>query len=290
MALMVQLVASFIDFDKVNGGFASTFWPPVLLLAYPLEFHPGMSLDNMLLSLVNRAFVNWQRPGDLRYRCAEFFSGHGNLTRALLQKFPTCSFDINFSQLHDVLDPKGFRLYMDVITSLLFTGLVWFGTPCSSWVHLCISVSKRYSWNGYFGDLDRQFVLIGNQQMILTSLLFFVAAVLGHVTLLEQPMSSCLPKCGPMCNVLTWLGCVKCTTYMGAFNGPTCKPTQLWTGHSTMARCLARYKPTERGGGTVVHHGCQYTGVKSVLEESAIYTKAFANEVLRAYEAVLSEV
>lgn len=187
----------------------------------------------MLCCLVERSLCNWENfSQNSLTRCVEFCSGCGNLTKAL-GKWRACCFDLIYDDAHDMLTKPGCRLYLDAVSSLGKMALIWLGVPCSSWVPLCSSVSKRKPENGFFGDTDRAFVKTGNAQMVITSIIMFIRALLGHghCIILEQPLGSSLPKVKPLSTVLTFFKMHKFVTYGGAFGGPSVKPLQLWGTH-----------------------------------------------------------
>ena len=102
--------------------------------------------------------------------------------------------DILFEEGHGALSSGGLKLFILALCLTTEQALVWIATQCSSFVSLCVSVSKRKAQNCWMGDQSREFVLNGNCQMIVSALIYFLSRLLGNVTLLEQPLNSSLPE------------------------------------------------------------------------------------------------
>lgn len=283
-----KVIKSFVSFDSQHGGMASRLWPSLIVMAYPML--AGLGIDIMLLHLVERSLANWEHP-DLegyKWQCIEFCAGVGNLTKELIKaSFRAMAFDCVYSESHNFLTSHGFRLFCDSIASLARKGLVWFGPPCSSWVTLCRSNSKRDESNQWMG-CSLPFVKEGNAQMVCVSLLFFLGSILGHACCLEQPLNSVLPLAKPLANVLAFFRCHKVVTYMGSFNGPSMKPLQAMTTSKEFFR-LVRDRPDWAFEETLVtKNGAKYTGCKAALENSAAYTQRFGQAVAETYQCFLS--
>ena len=176
------------------------------------------------------------------------------MTKAL-GKWRACCFDIIFDDAHDMLTKNGRRLE-----------------------------------NGFLGDTDRAFAKTGNVQMVITSIIIFIGALLGHCIMLAQPLGSSLPKVKPLSTVLTFFKMHKFVTYGGAFGGPSVKRLQLWGTHLVFKN-LERERPdpnlfentlATRSGSSGI------TGNPGLLAESAEYTPMFGAEVAKCYASVLS--
>ncbi len=116
------------------------------------------------------------------------------------------------------------------------------GTPCSSFVTLCLAQSNRRAENGYRGDESRKFVREGNAQMMVASLLFMVSWWLGGLPVLEQPASSVLPLLQPLALVLKFVDAKRTNTWLGQFGAEASKPLQLWHCHPAYSQ-LRRRRP-----------------------------------------------
>ena len=228
-------MASFLNYDARNNGCAAPFWKSTLELCYPMFKTKGKSLVDMITLLVERGLFNRENHG--QGGCldwAEFFAGTAAVSRACLKKSRHgVALDWLFRERdHDVLTSQGFRLYMDVVCSLACNALAWFGIQCSSFVQICVSVSCRGLDNDWLGDEDKDFVRAGNLMMILSALLMLVAHLLKVEVLLEQPVTSVMPLCPTMKNVLSFIGMTRSVTYLGAFSGPSVKPIQVFHNHA----------------------------------------------------------
>ena len=215
-------MASFLNYEARSNGCAAPFWKSTLELCYPLFKTKGKSLVDMITLLVERGLFNRENHG--QGGCldwAEFFAGTAAVSRACLKKSRHgVALDWLFRERdHDVLTSQGFRLYMDVVCSLACNALAWFRIQCSSFVQICVSVSCRGLDNDWLGGEDKDFVRAGNLVMILSALLMLVAHLLKVEVLLEQPVTSVMPLCPTMKNVLSFIGMTRSVTYLGAFGG-----------------------------------------------------------------------
>ena len=88
---------------------------------------------------------------------------------------------------------------------------------------------------------------------------------------LEQPVTSAMPKCEPLKSVLQCIGAQKHTTWLGAFGGESPKPLQLWCARGLSA--LQRPKPSglESLCDTNEQTG-SYSGRRKALKISQTYT------------------
>ena len=293
-------VRAFLQFDYNHyGGMALQMWPGLLRMCFP-EFN-GSSLEDMMVDIVGTAFFlreehflfsnGWLsstesgfEPGFQLFDFIEFFAGSANLTRELLKKFHGCAFDILFEEGHDVLSSDGLKLWIESLCLTRDRALVWIATTCSSFISLCISVSKRNAENHWMGDHSRDFVLNGNCQMIVSALMYFLSRLLGNVTLLEQPLNSSLPNTPLMSSVLTFCSSMKVVTYLGSYGGKTAKPLQVWSSSVTF-QDLHRPRP-EGLTESLVERGQNgsFTGKKAALEESGVYPPAFGAKVASLFE------
>ena len=275
-------VASFLDYDARNKGCAALFWKSTLELCYPMFKTKGKSLVDMITLLVERGLFNRENHGPGLLDWADFFAGTAALSRACLKKSRRgVALDWLFQErAHDVLTSQGFRLYMDVVCSLSLDALAWFGIQCSSFVQICVSVSCRGEDNDWLGDEGKEFVRSGNLMMVLSALLMLVAHLLKTEVLLEQPVTSVLPLCPTMRNVLSFIGTNRSVTYLGAFDGPSVKPIQVFHNH-VKYQALVRERPIMLAARELVtrSESGQYTGIPDALEQSGAYPLDFAQAV-----------
>ena len=133
-------IFQFIEFDKFRGGHVERVWKSILAGAYPCL--RALPLVDQLAHIVARVWVNrekWESSvGPQLLQFCEFCAGWGNLTKKMLE---ANLFDITFSTMHDMLSFEGLRLHCDSLTASLERSLHSRGTPCSSFVHMCSSIS-----------------------------------------------------------------------------------------------------------------------------------------------------
>ena len=287
----------FLDFDRLHfGNRAAPFWLPLLKLALPELNH--LTLDGILSCLVHRAIANMEDFGCAQgghviggndhvklFDAVEFACGYGNLTRGLINEgFICCALDIIHSSDHNCLCSHGLRLWIQALSSCNPRALHWWGTKCSSFVSICVSVSKRSPENLYYGDTSRDFVVEGNSLLMITALLMCLSCALGHYVALEQPMTSCMPLHPIMSSVISYFSCHRTVTYLGAFGSSTVKPVQLMSTLSLDA--VVREKPRNMSESLATRgpHD-QYTGEKDQLVESEVYPVMFGRAVAAAFAA-----
>lgn len=104
MGLLLRLqilVMQFLSFDRANGGFCIALWPHVLSLSFPIL--AGLSLDKMLMKLIERSVANWEaNSNDVLLDCVEICAGAGQLSKELIRAaFRVASFDIVYEECHD---------------------------------------------------------------------------------------------------------------------------------------------------------------------------------------------
>ena len=269
---LLERIESFLDFDSLRGSQAEQYWHSILGAVFP-ELQE-LSLKNRLAALIQCGKRNMAAS---KFTFVEYFSGCGNLTKSFLaQEHLGAAFDFKYTSNHDCLTVEGLRLWFAALLSCGPKSFIWFAIECSSWVPLCLSQSLRHESNGYLGDTSKVFVQNGNAQMVVSSLLMFVACLLGHIVSLEQPLGSMLPLCDLMDTVLKIIGVSKTVCYLGAYGAKSVKPVQLWSTSSGLV-ALETGKPScpeelaQRG------NDGQYTGKKDLLAESEQYPILFCS-------------
>ena len=147
-------------------------WHGLIGLAYPgLK---NRTIDCQLMSIIGRAYDNRAKvvAGSIDvgpHQCAgllqyiEYCSGAAKLSKKLIEHgLRGCSLDIAYTadHSHNMLMAKGLRLFLDATTACQRKALHWWGTPCSSFVILCSSKSRRAESNGWEGAwTERDFVM-----------------------------------------------------------------------------------------------------------------------------------
>lgn len=222
-----QKIESFLEKDKEDGGSAAEVWPELIADALPQL--RGYSLLQMLTILVAVAMQN-RNGSTVLWQLIEYFAGAAKLTKAHIELGigRSSRWDKDYGEHHDCLTTVGLAHWL---CDLLLAGpkaLIWFGTQCSSFVLMCKSVSKRNASNGWLGDTGKNFVKAGNKQMHITSLMYLLSWLIGCCPVLEQPVSSVLPKINPLSTVLRFTQAKRTVTWMGSFKGGSPKPLQLF--------------------------------------------------------------
>lgn len=277
----------FLQYMSNNAPEVTVQWECILKLSYPEYFNAHMTLNDMMFCLIQRSFFNREMHPNGLHSFVEFFAGCGSLSKELLSRgLQGCAFDITYDASNqNCLSGRGFRLYLTALSSLSADGLCWLGTQCSSFVVLCRSVTKRRPDNRYYGDCSNKGVAEGNTMQSMSAMLFFLAWATGCRPALEQPLNSCMPNVPAMYHTLRWVRACKTTTYMGAFNGPSCKPLQIWSTHAKSS-ALIRDKPDMCGAAeplvTRSENG-QFTGRGPQLVDSGCYTAEFSKAIADAF-------
>ena len=143
-----QMINRFLQCDAaMNNCRAAKLWPCVLSLCYPAI--ATMNLCHKLRCIILRGFRNQQTGTGLKDFC-EVFSGAGRLSMELLRAgFHGSAFDICHGEDQNALDSAAFSMFMDAF--LKKYGMLWLGTPCSSFTVLCRYQSDRNEANSFIG-------------------------------------------------------------------------------------------------------------------------------------------
>lgn len=291
VALFPEVRDMVVCFLNEEAGLAKRHWPKLLRKAYP-ELRQD-TLENMLVKLVVRAYkirdsLLLTTPARL-HGFLEICAGQGNLTLQCLKAFLYGhAFDRIYSPDHDMSTCVGLRCLLDALAECAAEAGVWFGTKCSPFVSLCQNNHKRALSNGFWGMRQKPFVRAGNLQMVVTSLMMAVAFWSGANPVLEQPMSSVMPKCEPLASVLASINANKHTVWHGAYGGESPKPLQLWSPKDLSV--LQRGRPGDRLLTLCVHRGKRYSGNKEALQRSQAYSHEFGKAVSAVFKSWLKKV
>lgn len=124
----------------------------------------------------------------------ELFAGRGSLTEAGKQiGLDCCKFDLVNTKADDILAVAGFLRALRLVLRLRVGGLLWAGTPCSSWVYMNRGTSCRTA-SEPLGNQSQPSVRRSNIMVARVALLFMVAAARHAAWACEQPMSSLMDK------------------------------------------------------------------------------------------------
>lgn len=282
--LDVEAIDSFLNMDAENGGSAAAAWP--LLITSALPQLRGYSLAQMIALMVACAQQNRDGSVELR-QCIEFFAGEAELSKAHVELGVGCvtRWDKDYGPHHDCLTGIGLAHWLHDLLLACPGALVWLGIQCSSFVLICKGVAKREAANEWLGNTNHKFVQEGNVQMQIASLIFLVATLIGCCPVIEQPISSVLPKLKPLATVLAFTKSMRTVTWMGAFQGNSPKPLQLL--HTAKEyKALARKSPASMFPKDVLvtNLGTDKTGRRKfrggkALKESQAYTAEFGRFV-----------
>ena len=210
---------------------------------------------------------------------------------------------LGFEVLDDAVLQNAMTL-QGMITMLLYcmrlgsTGVSHWGTVCSSWVFLSRSSTGRTKSNirGYNSCLAAR---TGNTQVGRMVLALLLLQVRGACWILEQPNSSIMY----LHHAMQWLWrrypWVTVGTNMGAFGGPTPKPTKLrsnkaWVGRmrkTASAEDKARFKeskdtPNLMTARQLTPHADgrkRVSGAAQGLKDSQIYPIGYAQHLVTSY-------
>eukprot|EP00971_Amphidinium_carterae_P352320 6492546-Amphidinium_carterae.1 len=174
----------------------------------------------------------------------------------------------------------GFQFLLQKIGAIRRFGVLFLSPPCSSWVWIARSQSKRSRMN-VTGDEARLFVKQGNRVAELLALLMRLCIKLGVYFLVEQPESSLLFSHPDVASVMAeYSFCIYEAKFpMAAFGGSSRKPTVL-VGTTPWLADLVRFAQTrslknrELTRLAIVKNG-RVTGKRAQLQESAAYPHQF---------------
>jgi len=192
-------IVRFFQADAVAGGFAYTHWLAQLMAAFP-ELDCSGDVDLMVLSIVLQCRRNRGLNPALLNCFVEFSAGSAMLTlQCLLLGLRGCGLDKVHGIEQDNTTTMGLRLWFNELTRTAAGGLLWFGTQCSSFSAMCSANHRRNASNDFLGEPsdegNEDFVRAGNDQMVLTSILWLLGHLLDCSCCLEQPLAaSCLRR------------------------------------------------------------------------------------------------
>jgi hypothetical protein len=275
-------IHAFLAFDAVHGGQVAEAWPGVIASAYPMLGQ--CALQDQLLQLCLRSLDLRSSPASTLHQMIEYWSGHACITRHHIERgLKAAQFDKEIAKSHDCLSPVGAHHWIEASLASEEGCVTWYGTQCSPFVPLCRKHHQRSPANGYLGNTSLQFVVTGNKQMVVTSLVYFLACLLRNEPILEQPLGSDLPKIRPLKTVLDFTDSQKTITWLIAFGASSPKPLQLWHINCAFKR-LRRAKPKGLGHESLVKVGVKgsrktYSGRPKALKQSQAYPNAFGAEV-----------
>ena len=198
-----------------------------------------------------------------------------------------CALDLIHSCDHSCLCSRGLRLWIQALRSCNPRALHWWGTKCSSFASICVSVGKRSLEKLYYGDTSRDFLVEGNSCLMITSLLLCLSCALGHHVALEQPLNSCMPLHPIMSSVIRYFSCLKDNYLLGCLWVLPVKQLMSTFLMSTLSLdAVVQEKPRNMPVSLATRGpNDPYTGKRSQLVESEVYPIMFGRAVAAAFAA-----
>ena len=159
---------------------------------------------------------------------ADMYAGEGAVSKAFRSAgFAAAEFEIRRSRAHmDMLTPTGLMVATILGLRLAPGGLSSWGTVCTSFIFVSQPQCQRTPENP-LGNLQRSEVRAGNQMVSRMVMVIMLILVRGGQWLLEQPGSSRMAWVPRLQWLLSRFDNHVARTWMGAFGGPTWKPTIL---------------------------------------------------------------
>ena len=168
-------------------------------------------------------------------------------------------------------------------------GLAVFGPPCSSWVWISRSKSKRSKANPA-GDGDAHFVSEGNKIADVLAIALRFLTRRSVFWLVEQPQSSLLFDYAPIKEALAEQTVFSIAIKQGLFGSSSAKPTRL----VGTVPWLLELKATERVQpkpttwvSLAKRQGKRVTGRKALLEKSSAYPYKLTHLMISLHDQML---
>ena len=236
---------------------------------------------------------------------AEIFSGKGTVAGAArrvgltavefdIKRLPGITDSGHPATTEDILTKTGFLRACTLVGRVKEGGLVHFAPVCSSWLWLCMSVTKRKKSSRYVGDLQSTVVQQGNAITDAAAALFKLAHIRGCCCVLENPVRSVMFQYGSLVDCLAGIPlhyavCPHCkfsTAPVGQrfskkfkfmCNGPWVGQLRAvcdcQAGHLTLVR-------TRKAGGRR-----KVWGIPKLLLESAAYPPKLGEAIIQAWQS-----
>ena len=210
--------------------------------------------------------------------------------------------DLSISSTHNILEDKGFSLFMQAFLELVPMAIAVIGLPCSTFVFVSRGTTERKAENEWLGNEDVACVKAANiiaHRMVLLCKLLTLRLV---QYMIEQPMTSCFFKmqCFRTFYALKpnlgrhGLRLRRKFVWLGHWGHHIPKPTVLW-GCARALKHLVCKKPKSKPGASdsVVRRGSlkwikangkwiqrrRVSGIPGKLKQSQVYPRAFCDEI-----------
>ena len=259
---------------KVNRPMQGNWWrAPMVLMPLLVLMASSGALDGKVL-------------GDKSELDAiELFSGCQSASNAFRTRgLNTASFDMNLekdSLLWNFASGPGFVKALHLFIRLRPFGLSVGGPPCSSFVWMNRSTSKRALWKPE-GDLNRAYIRDANLIVVRYCLLMALASALGIHWLIEQPGSSTMAWLPRFQDMLQHQEVYFTRTWLGAFRGgSTEKPTKLWGSKSWVRDLAKEIGPSQFSDKPILATRDEFGGVTGTkaLKESQSWPVGFGESI-----------
>ena len=140
--------------EQWGFSWMTSIWQQMLAESFPMMAFVAMEEADAIPRLLFSLKRNIRQSA--RFHFVEIFAGQGNLSRELLRAgWEGVAVDIRYGPDHNVCHVRGFRMAINAVCETCNQGLVWFGTPCSSFVQLCKYSTGRNITNDWMGDEHR---------------------------------------------------------------------------------------------------------------------------------------
>ena len=206
-------------------------------------------------------------------------------------------YDLYVDPTHDALSEEGLQILLSLVLRVAAGGLIWLGTPCSSWVALSRSFTKRSAFQpegppvAFRTQAQHDYLEKHNQLANISAFVIRTARALGIDYILEQPVSSLLFQYPPMVQALK--DCTSCHIWMSAFGADSPKPLMLKGSASQILETIGEVSKQRRrkcplqthlAKASVDSRGVKrFTGKRSLLQASSAYTREMGLAVAYAH-------
>lgn len=140
-------------------------------------------------------------------------------------------YDVDRGEHENILTVPGLLVAVRHVLTIVPSGLLWCGVPCSLWIFISANFHKRTK-GSIEGDLNRQGVKKANAIVCRVILLCLLSMSISVEWCIEQPHSSVMPAYPRMASLLQLLFKIKQLQFsrfsMGLFGALTVKSSKLW--------------------------------------------------------------
>ena len=186
----------------------------------------------------------------------EGFCGIGRLYDEALQVgLRARALDLSMSSAHDILDDRGFGMFLTTLLMLAPGSTFWLGVPCSTFVWIAMGHTHRRASNPE-GDTTNRMVADANLLLFRVVILCCICVMRSVLFIIEQPAGTLLFK------MQVWLRFMSLAPrvlqvplrrhhlWLGGLGHVLPKPTVLWGCHPALTRIIGK-RPTSR---MVIHN------------------------------------